>query len=144
MNICLQQIDMEEWEILADLEKKSASELFHPLGNENEFRDYLRKSKVFYILLDNKKVGTISYEPKDDYYEIDGMTVLPAYRRKGIASLAFQKLIEEPKVSKEWRLVTHPQNTASLLIYLKAGFVIKGWKDNYFGDGQPRLLLVKS
>ena len=72
------------------------------------------------------------------------MTIVPQHRQKGIARIAFEKVLNDPKEKKEWRLVTHPKNTASLLIYLKAGFKIDKWIDNYFGDGQPRLLLIKN
>lgn len=143
MKISLQQIKNDEWETLADLEKQSASPLFHPLEGEKSFRNYLKKSKVFYVLGDNKKIGTISYESKDKYYEVDGMTILPKYRNKGFAQKAFSLMLKKPKIKKDWLLVTHPENTASLLIYLKAGFKIKEWKDNYFGDHSPRLLLIK-
>jgi hypothetical protein len=28
-------------------------------------------------------------------------------------------------------------------LYLSMGFIIESWLDNYFGDGEPRLMLVK-
>ena len=37
--------------------------------------------------------------------------------------------------------VTHPQNTGAIILYLEHGFKIVGWKDDYYGDGQPRLML---
>ena len=95
------------------------------------------------MLDDNKKIGTISYKPTNECYEVDGLTILPEYRNQGFGKKAFLLLLKEPKIKKKWILVTHPQNTASLLIYLKAGFKITEWKDNYFGDHSPRLLLIK-
>ena len=40
-------------------------------------------------------------------------------------------------------LVTHPQNTAALKLYSKYGFIVTGQKENYYGDGEPRLILTK-
>ncbi len=31
-------------------------------------------------------------------------------------------------------IVTHPKNTPALKLYLKYGFKIESWKDNYYGD----------
>ena len=73
----------------------------------------------------------------------NGLTVVHTHRRKGIASWAIQNILDNIKNKKTINLVVHPKNTAAILVYLKAGFVVDGWKDNFFGDGEPRLSLVK-
>jgi ribosomal protein S18 acetylase RimI-like enzyme len=57
--------------------------------------------------------------------------------------LLIRALLDEVGDKKPFELVTHPENTSAIITYLKSGFKIKAWKDNYFGDGQPRILLVK-
>jgi len=39
-------------------------------------------------------------------------------------------------------LITHPLNTPAILLYLKNGFQITGWKDNYYGDSEPRIIFA--
>ena len=121
MNIKLQQVDQAEWKTLEDLEKQSANELFHPLFGKEEFKKYIGKSKVFFVILNNEKIGTISYIDHGDYYEIDGMTVVPQHRRKGIAKIAFKKILNDPKEKKEWRLVTHPKKYRIITYLFKSG-----------------------
>lgn len=35
------------------------------------------------------------------------------------------------------------ENASAIILYLKLGFEIYGLKENYYGDGQPRLLLKR-
>jgi ribosomal protein S18 acetylase RimI-like enzyme len=44
---------------------------------------------------------------------------------------------------KPVHLVVHPKNVGALLLYLKCGFEMYGWDENYYGDGQPRLLVKR-
>ena len=144
-DLLLQQAIKSDWTILATLEKKAASEVFHALTDEQEIKDYIKDSEVFFIILDGKKIGTISYEKKDnDYVHFNGLTVIHKYRRKGIASWAIRNILNNIKNKKTINLVVHPKNTPAILVYLKAGFEIEDWKNDFFGDGEPRLSLVKN
>lgn len=39
-------------------------------------------------------------------------------------------------------LAVHPDNQIALRLYASLGFEIKSRQENYFGDGEPRLLLT--
>lgn len=144
-NLKLRQVHNEDWKTLAMLEKKASSDVFHALSDEKEIKEYIEDSEVFFIVLDDEKIGTISYENKENNIHFNGLTVLNEHRRKGIASWAIKAILEKMSDNKKTiNLVVHPQNTPAILVYLKAGFKIDGWKDNYFGDGEPRLSLVKN
>lgn len=41
-------------------------------------------------------------------------------------------------------LVTHPENTKAIRLYESLGFKIAERKENYYGDGEPRVVLVKN
>ncbi len=53
---------------------------------------------------------------------------------------AMKKLLSDLG-NKNFALLVHPENTPALLIYLRLGFLISEWKENYFGNGQPRILM---
>lgn len=42
------------------------------------------------------------------------------------------------------KLTVHPHNNKAIGLYLAMGFLIESWSDNHFGDGEPRLLLIKT
>lgn len=140
--ITLKQSRKKDWKIVEKMEKSAGSRLFSAMEGEEKIKEYIEKSKVYIILKENNPVGTVSYEiKKDGHVEFNGLIVLPEYRNKGIGSTAMQKALEKVRDLKA-ELPVHPENTAALVIYLKLGFKIKGWKDNYFGDGEPRLILA--
>ncbi len=99
---------------------------------------------VYLILRDGKIVGDASYEIKPDGVAyISGLAIDPQFQKQGIGREATRLLLEELKNMKRIELVTHPENSGALKIYLSFGFVIKEQKENYFGDGEPRIELVK-
>lgn len=53
-----------------------------------------------------------------------------------------QFMVKIPNVSKVW-LVTHPDNAAAIGLYESLGFKITERKENYFGNGTPRVIMVK-
>jgi len=143
--IILQPVYLDNWETLAMMEKSAASEVYVPYTTESEIKHYLENSKVFFIILDQAKIGSISYEIKaDNSIYFDGLIVLPEYRQKGIATAAMKKVLETLKNHQALSLVVHPKNTPAILVYLKAGFIIKEWRENPFGDGEPRLFLLRT
>jgi ribosomal protein S18 acetylase RimI-like enzyme len=142
--IIFKQTAVNDWKLVEKLEKGSASPFFLSCINEEDYKKYIRENEVFLIMINKKAVGTISYETdQDGTVIINSLTVLPEYRGKGIATNAMKKLLDGLK-NKNFALLVHPENTAALLIYLRLGFVIAEWKDNYFGNGQPRLFLRKT
>lgn len=104
--------------------------------------DYLKNCHVYLAFVDNAPVGVLAYEKKGDGIEVKQIIVLPEYQGKGHGRLIVKKLIDLTKGHHVW-LVTHPKNTAAIVLYLKHGFEITEWKANYYGDGEPRLLLKK-
>lgn len=142
--IKFKQVSIEDWKLVEEIEKGAASIFFCPCENEKGYKKYIKESEVFFIMQDGKAIGTISYKAeKDGTILINGLTVLPDYRGKGVATNAMKKLLTDLG-DQNYTLLVHPENTAALLIYLRLGFVITEWKDNYFGNGQPRLYLKKS
>jgi ribosomal protein S18 acetylase RimI-like enzyme len=132
-----------DWEALKKIENTASSKFFHALKEEKEIKEYIKKSDVFFITLKNNIVGTISLENKgENIFNFNGLTVKKSLQRKGIGSWAVRNVLKGYD-HKKTTLVVHPQNTPAIIIYLKAGFVIKEWKENIFNDGEPRLFLSR-
>ena len=132
-----------DWKVLKEMENNASSDFFHALKEEKEIKEYIKNSDVFFITLKNKIVGTISLENKGgDLFNFNGLIVEKSLQRKGIASWAIRKVLEGYNYQKI-TLVVHPQNTPAIIVYLRAGFVIKEWKENIFNDGEPRLFLSR-
>lgn len=102
--------------------------------------DYLQNSEIYVAFEVTKIIGFIAYEDKQDSVEIISLAVIPEYQKKGIGKLLLNQILGKLK-SRKIHLVTHPRNTPAIILYLKLGFEIYGLKENYYGDGQPRLLL---
>ena len=143
MDIKFTKVEIKDWKVLRTLEEGAASDMFAPCNGEEGYKKYILESNVFIITNENKPMGTISYKNQDNgLILINGLTIMPEHRGRGIAKLAMNKLLNEVG-NKNFELVVHPRNTPALLIYLSLGFSIIEWKENYFGDGEPRLYLQR-
>jgi ribosomal-protein-alanine N-acetyltransferase len=71
------------------------------------------------------------------------LAIIPAYRRRGIGRAAVLFLLDKSNGAPRIDLVTHPENDGALRLYMSLGFRIESRKENYFGDGEPRLVLAR-
>ena len=118
--------------------------VYYPLVKKDEALEEIRKGTVYLITKDEVLVGNISYQIKEDgTVYISGLAVDPKYQRQGIAREALNKVLKENENAHRVELVTHPHNTPAIILYLSLGFLIEKWFDNYFGDGEPRILLAR-
>ncbi len=138
----IQKADIEkDAQILFELDNRAFNRAFDlPSRNIQEQKDYLRGSEVYIFYKDRQPVGFFAYKKDDNKVEIKSIVVVPEEQGKGIGKKMMQKLFELlPNI--QMTLVTHPKNRSAIVYYLKSGFEIYGWKENYYGDGEPRLLL---
>lgn len=102
--------------------------------------NYLKDCDIYLAYEGDTVIGVMAFAEHEGSIEVKQIVVLKEFQHKGHGKQIVQKLLELTKGKKVW-LVTHPKNTAALLLYLKSGFEITGWKENYYGNGQPRLML---
>ncbi|OGG54400.1 hypothetical protein A3D62_00535 [Candidatus Kaiserbacteria bacterium RIFCSPHIGHO2_02_FULL_49_11] len=142
-DISLHKVSDKDIPILVSIERSVAGrKTYSPLLAESEWREEIKKSSVYLIKDNGVVVGNISYERKDDSHaHISGLAIDPRFQNQGIARKALLKMLEELKEMKRIDLVTHPDNQAALRLYRSLGFVVESRKENYFGDGEPRLVL---
>lgn len=102
--------------------------------------DYLKDCEVFLAYKNGTPIGLFAYKKDAGAVEVKQIIVLPEYQGKGFGKVLVAKLLETVKDDKVW-LVTHPKNSRAIVLYLKSGFTIKDWKNDYYGDGEPRIIL---
>jgi len=139
----LRKADLQkEADLLLELDIKSFNRPFDcPAESVEQIKNYLKDCVVYLGDVDSRPVASFSYEFRgDDSAELMQMMVIPKHQNKGVGKFMLKEFLKLTK-GKIIHLVTHPQNTSAIILYLKFGFQIYNWKDNYFGDGQPRLQL---
>ncbi len=138
-------IEDEDIDKFIEIEKTAAGlRVYSGIIDPEEAKEEIENNEVYFILKDNKIVGSTEYQikgPKHAY--LGGLVVLPEFQGQGIAREAAKFSLEKLKDIDRVDLVTHPHNSKIITLYLSLGFYIESWKDNYYGDGEPRLVLVR-
>lgn len=139
----LQRAGESDIEVLIEIEKSvPETNTYSAMLTEQEWQGELSEYTVDLIKIGDRTVGSIAYAEKDpEHVYISGLIVRPEYQGKGIATNAIQQILEKYSDAKRIDLVTHPDNPA-LKLYESLGFKVEERKENYFGDGQPRLVLA--
>ncbi len=146
MKITLSPVSPNDIDLLLELEQEASSKYYHAYTKKADIQNYIDNSNIFLVKNSNEVLGSISYEDKGSgkaYF--DGLITRKTQRGKGVASKAMEKLFKmlDDKGFQSISLLTHPHNSAALRLYLKMGFVVQFWVNNPFGDGEPRIKLVK-
>jgi ribosomal protein S18 acetylase RimI-like enzyme len=141
--ITFRQAEITDWGLLFEMEKAATEKRFYfQLESEDECKEFIAESTVFFLMSGEKPIGIVSYKTEGDVTHINGLIVLPEYRRQGVAKSAMEKVLSGSG-NRKFSLTVHPDNIPALMLYLRLGFVITRWQDDCFGDGEPRLYLRK-
>jgi ribosomal protein S18 acetylase RimI-like enzyme len=113
-------------------------------ADRSEVLQEFSENEVYLIRKGEQLVGSVEYQMKDaDTAYISGLLVHPDFQGTRVAYEAVQLLAERLQGIKRIELVTHPENRQILSISKKMGFKVVQRLENHFGDGEPRLLLVR-
>jgi len=145
MSISLQKASEQDLETYLEIEKSVAGDkTYSAITDKDEALEELKNNVVYFIKKDEEIVGSVAYELKgEDHAYLSGLVIKPEFQGQGLAREALVKILEELKGVKRIDLVTHPDNIKALKLYTSLGFDIEGRKENYFGDGEPRVILAK-
>ncbi len=142
--LSFKRVKQDQYKIILDLEKLvSNNYTYCPTFKEDEIKEEIKNNESYIIYKNKDLVGSISYCIKNKKVYISDLIVIPPFQGLGIGSKAIDFVLKKNKSFNNIWLVTHPHNSPAIKIYLSKGFIIKEWKDNYFRDGQPRLVLEK-
>ncbi len=146
IKIRFQKATVKDIPKLISIEQKVAGlKIYSAMTKEKEWEEEIGKDNatVYLVMKDNVAVGDISYEKRNDGAYISGLVVGPQFQGMGIGREIMRRIMEELKDVKKIELVTHPENGVAIKLYTSFGFAVKERKENYFGDGEPRIVLVK-
>lgn len=131
-------------EFLALEKRVSVPKIYNPIQTADEALEEIRDNELFFIKKGPVVVGTIAYQTKSDGSAyISNMSVVPEYQKQGIARMAMEMILGIIGATPRIWLVTHPENVKALNLYTSLGFVVEKQVENYYGDGEPRLVLAK-
>lgn len=144
-DITFRKATVEDIDKFIEIEKTATGlKVYSGIVDPEEAKEEIENNEVYFILKDNKIVGSTEYQiksPKHAY--LSGLVILPEFQGQGIAREAVKFRLEKLKDVDRVDLVTHPHNSKIITLYLSLGFYVESWKDNYYGDGEPRLVLVR-
>jgi ribosomal protein S18 acetylase RimI-like enzyme len=72
---------------------------------------------------------------------LSNIAVHPEARRKGIARAMMRHLLSLCSAAPSLDLAVHPDNQAARALYVSLGFSPTEIRENFFGDGEPRLIM---
>jgi [ribosomal protein S18]-alanine N-acetyltransferase len=113
-------------------------------ADKNEVLQEFSENEVYLVRKGEQLVGSVEFQMKDpDTAYISGLIVHPDFQGTRVAYEAVQLLMERLQGVKRIELVTHPENRKILSMSEKMGFKVVQRLENHFGDGEPRVLLVR-
>lgn len=135
------------------IEEESKGKLYFGLGTPEQQRVFFETGgTIFIIMADGEVIGTTSFKPEGKNAESDGkavhipqLAILPPYQGNGYGAQAARLLLEEVRrqgFEVAWGQI-HPDNTTSLNLWKGLGFDVVDSSPDYFGDGEPRLIVEK-
>lgn len=128
---------------LFDLEIRTMTRPFDLVSrNVEELSAFLKQSDIYASYEIGRIVGFVAYEKINNNLELKLIVVSPEYQSKGIGSELLNYCFKDNE-GLNMTLTAHPDNSNALIFYLRNGLKITKWKDNCYGDGQPRLVLSK-
>lgn len=144
MSINFQKATLEDISALLEIEKTTMGlKTYSGYFTEEEIKYYIKNDVVYFIKKNDEIVGSISYEIKGErHVYLSGLVIKPAFQGQGLAKQAIAKLLEELDRFKVIDLAVHPDNLSAVKLYESFGFVVKDRKEDFFGDGESRLIMV--
>lgn len=143
--VTLKPATLEDIDTLLELSRKVSDSQVYSTGTtrEDEINE-LQKTTTYLIEKDGVVVGRIAYVIKSESHAyLSDLVVDPQYQGQGLGREALMHVLKELEQIERIDLVTHPDNSTALQLYLSLGFQVESKKEDYYGDGEPRLVLVK-
>jgi len=148
----------ENLELLFEMDQKIFTREFDSkFESMEQVESYYYGSEIYLFYSENTCAGILAYKhtnygsnPKKNEsidksirknsVNLVKLAVLPEFQGRGLGSQMLE-YFKETNSKKDLFLTTHPRNRGGVITYLKSGFEIYGWIDNFEMTGEPRLKL---
>ncbi len=143
-NISIVQANQDDAELLLEIEQATESITYSTVKNISQAKSYINSAKILWLYKNNVVIGKVSYVLSEDKtVEITGLIILPAYRKKGYGKYLVKHVIALFPNAK-MKLTVHPENNSAISLYYSLGFTSQDTLTNPYGDGEPRLLMIRN
>lgn len=143
-DILLERATEQDIETLLRLGKDAASKTYAAILDKEQMLKELADDFIYLIKKDNVIVGMVDYKlMESNKAYLSELVIDKPFQGQGIAKRALQQVLDLLPEVKQFELYTHPENVAAIKTYLSLGFIIKSWKENYYGDGEPRIGMTR-
>ena len=135
----------EDIEAYLELERTAiGNKTYSGIVDKDEAQEDFSENEVYLIYKDGKLAGSTEFEMKSpEHAYLSGVVVHPDFQGQGIAREAALFRLEKLKGVKRIDVVTHPENIKIIDLYESLGFTVEKQIENYFGDGEPRVMLAR-
>lgn len=144
MAITLEKADETGIQELLQIEQSVVSKTYVPILDAATWLERISKGHAYFIRRDGETVGSLSFDLFPDHVYLSSLVILPPYQNHGIGKEALRQLFEILGADAQIELVTHPDNKIALHLYESLGFAVTSRNENFYGDGEPRLILSRS
>lgn len=143
MKITYKRATTEDISTLIVMEKSiEGSKTYLAMIEKSEWEEAMEDGLVYILEKEGAIIGNATYEIKSpNHVYISGLLILPEFQGKGLGKQVMNDILQEIGKVKRVDLVTHPDNFKAIRLYEFFGFIIESRKENYFGDGEPRLIM---
>jgi ribosomal protein S18 acetylase RimI-like enzyme len=144
LSITLERASADDAAVFLDIERSiPITPTYSPTADLSESIEEIENNVIYLIREGDEIVGSVMYQMKSpDHAYISGLTIRPDYQGQGIGKAAMEKVLEELKEIPNVDLATHPDNARAIALYESLGFTQGVRIENYFGDGEPRIVMT--
>jgi len=115
-----------------------------PLDNDGA-RSEIETNEYYLDVRDGRIVATGAFRRRENASAyLSNIAVHPEMRRRGLGRAMMRHLISCCDDVPTIDLAVHPENEPACSLYVSLGFVPTRRQENFFGDGEPRLIMVRS
>lgn len=145
MSLSFRRAVPEDAEAFIGIERTAAgSKTYSGILDKEEALKEFAENEVYLIYKDGKLAGSTEFQMKSpDHAYLGGLVIHPDYQGQGIGREAVLFRLGKLKGVRRIDLVTHPENFKIIDLYTSLGFKVEKQVENYFGDGEPRLVLAR-
>lgn len=142
--ITFQPVTANDIDTYLELERRVEGRTYTAAQNHEEATEELSQGPMYFIRLGDKIIGTVSYSRKEDgSVYLNGLAIDPDFQGQGVGRAVMEQFLDQVKDAPRVWLVVHPDNTRAIELYQSFGFSITDRKEDYHGDGEPRIILTR-